>query len=169
MEYWDLLDQFGNTTGQTVEKWQVPEGFAHLGAEVGIVNSNNEILIQKRAANKKYSPNFWSTTGGSVLAGENSIDTIVREVEEELGVKIKREELSFIKQYKVKHEETPPIFIDTYLVKQDVDISDIIIQEDEVSEVKWATWEECEEMSINGQFMEYRWEAIRDILKEKLT
>lgn len=164
MEIWDLLDEQGNKTGQTIEKGKVPKGFTHLGADVWIVNSNNEILIQKRSANKRHSPNVWAMTGGSVMAGETSEDTIVREVMEELGIKINKESLQFIKRYKVKHKETPPVFLDTYFIRKDIDISNITMQEDEVSEVKWATWEECEQLYNNGQFLDFRWEAVRDLL-----
>ena len=167
MEMWDLLDCFGNKTGQVVERENIPDNFAHLGTDIWIVNSNDEILIQKRSSTKRHSPNFWANTGGSVIAGETSKSAIIREVKEELGLTISENDLQFIKQIKAKHSGTPLVFIDTFLTKKDVDIQEISIRESELSEVKWATWEECEELFNLGQFLIFRWETVRDILKPK--
>ena len=164
MEFWDVIDEKGNKTGKMIERGKFPKELIHLGADVWIINSKNEILIQKRSANKKHSPNLWAMTGGSAIAGENSKDTILREVKEELGIDITKEKLILIKQYKVKHQTTSPVIIDTYLIKQDINISDITMQEEELSEVKWATWEKCEEIFDNGQFLEFRWEAVKYLL-----
>lgn len=164
MELWDILDEHGNKTGKVMERGMFSEELIHLGADVWIVNSKNEILIQKRSSTKKNSPNLWMMTGGSAIAGENSKDTIVREVKEELGINIVTQNLLLIKQYKVKHEKNPPVFLDTYFLKQEININDIVIQEEELSEVKWATWEECEKIHKDKQFLDFRWEAVRDLL-----
>ena len=80
MEIWDLLDEKGNKTGKTMIKGEgIPKGQYHLGADVWIINSENKILIQKRSAKKKLSPNVWGMTGGSVVKGEKSLQTIERE------------------------------------------------------------------------------------------
>ena len=35
-------------------------------------------------------------------------------------------------------------FLDIWLVRKDIDIKDVVVQEEEVSEVKWVTFEEFE-------------------------
>ena len=65
----------------------------------------------------------------------------------------------------VKHFKTGNVWIDTYFIKQDINIDDIIMQEDEVCDVKWATYEEIEDLYNNNQFLENRWEYIRDLIK----
>ena len=52
-----------------------------------ILNSKNEILISKRAEHKKY-PLMWECNGGSIVAGETSLEGILREIKEELGKEI---------------------------------------------------------------------------------
>ena len=77
MELWEVLDDNGNATGEIMEKYDqkvFDRGFYHLGADVWIINSDNKILIQKRAKQKKLEPNVWAMTGGSVILGENSIN-----------------------------------------------------------------------------------------------
>lgn len=161
MEIWDLLDEQGNKTERTIIKGQeIPKGYYHLGADVWIVNSENQILIQKRSPKKKHQPNVWAMTGGSVITGETSVQTIKREVEEELGVTLKIENVKLIKQYK-----TGTTWLDVYFVKQDIKIEDIVMEEEEVSEVKWASYKEIEQLLSSNQFMKDRWEFVRDILK----
>lgn len=100
-------------------------------------------------------------TGGSVIKGETSLETIKRETKEELGISLNMKEINLVKQYK-----TGTVWLDTYLIKQDVDLKDIAMQEEEVCEVKWATYKEIEELFAHNQFMENRWEYVRDIIKD---
>lgn len=165
MEIWDLIDENGNKTGKTMVKGEpIPKGMYHSGADVWIINSENKIFIQKRSPKKRLSPNVWAMTGGSIIKGETSIQTIERETLEELAIKINVDNLKFVKRF-----NTDEVFIDTYLCRQDIELNDIVMQENEVSEVKWATFEEIEELFNNGQFIEYRWEFIRDIIKAEIT
>ena len=65
----------------------------------------------------------------------------------------------------IKREIIEQAFETTYLIKQEIAISNIVIQEDEVSNVKWATYEEITELVKNNEFVTNRWENIKDILK----
>lgn len=42
------------------------------------------------------------------------------------------------------------------------------MQESEVCDVKWATYHEIEELCKSKQFIENRWELVRDLIKERL-
>lgn len=57
------------------------------------------------------------------------------------------------------------MWLDTYLIRQDININDIIMQEDEVSEVKWATYEEIEDLFHQNQLLANRWEYVRELMK----
>lgn len=163
MEIWELLDKDGNETGKTIKNGEViPEGFYHLGADVWIINSENKILIQKRSPKKKASPNVWAMTGGSVIKGETSLETIERETLEELGIKLNMKNIKLVKKFK-----SDKVWIHTYLIKQDINLSEIIMQEDEVIDVKWATYEEIENLVKNGNFMKNRWNHIKDLIKNQ--
>ena len=166
MELWEVLDDNGNATGEIVEKYDqkvFDRGFYHLGADVWIINSDNKILIQKRAKRKKLEPNVWAMTGGSVIVGEDSKNTIVRESKEELDIDINANDLKLITKFK-----TGNVWIDTYILKCDYDISKIKFQEDEVSDVKWATWTEINELVKNGQFIKHRWDFVSKLLAEEI-
>ena len=153
MEIWDILDEQGNKTGQTIQKGEmIPEGYYHMGADIWIIDPKNNILIQKRSPQKKQSPNVWAMTGGSVIKGETTLETIERETFEELGIKLNIKDIKLVNHYK-----TGRVWLDTYLIKQEIDIKDIVMQEEEVSDVKWATYEEIEELNSNENFLHNRY------------
>ena len=111
------------------------------GVHVWIMNGKKELLIQRRNPNKRVHPNVWSIAGGGVDAGETTLSTAIRECQEELGIDLKVDELELLMSYRRSYD-----FVDIYLAKKDVDIKDVVIQEEEVSEVKWASFEELEEL-----------------------
>ncbi len=139
------------------------KGFYHLGADVWIINSDNKILIQRRSPRKRLEPNVWAMTGGSVILGENSLNTIVREAKEELNIDINVDNLKLITKFK-----TGNVWIDTYVLKCNYDIAKMKFQEDEVSDAKWATWDEIDDLVNNGQFIKNRWEFVNQFLKEEI-
>ena len=105
------------------------------------MNSKGEFLIQKRSPNKKFFPNMWSQTGGGVDEGETTLQAALRECKEELGITIDLSNIELILSFKRKFD-----FVDVWLVKQDIDISNIVLQEEEVSEVKWSSIDEIREL-----------------------
>lgn len=166
MELWQVLDGEGNPTGEIMEKYDkkvFERGFYHLGADVWIINRGNKILIQKRSPLKRLEPNVWAMTGGSVILGENSLDTIVREAKEELNIDIYKANLKLITKFK-----TGNVWIDTYILKYDYDISKMKFQADEVSDAKWVTWEEIDNLVKKGQFIKHRWEFVNKFIKEEI-
>ena len=158
MEYREVLDGEGKPTGEIMKKYDkevFDRGFYHLGSDVWIINSNNKILIQKRSPLKKLEPNVWAMTGGSVIVGENSLKTIVREAKEELDIDIDINKLKLITKFR-----TGNVWIDTYVLKCDYDISKMRFCKEEVQDAKWATWEEIDELVKKGQFIKHRWEFV---------
>ena len=112
---------------------------------------------------KRLQPNVWAMTGGSVIVGEKSPETIVREAKEELDIDINTNDLKFITKFRTEN-----VWIDTYILKCDYDISKMKFQEEEVSEAKWATWEEINDLVIKGQFIRHRWEFVSKFLKDEI-
>ena len=86
MEFWDLYNDKREKTGRIHERGKaLPEGYYHLCVSVWLVNRKGEFLLSQRHPDKEY-PLCWECTGGSVLAGESSLDGALREVKEELGI-----------------------------------------------------------------------------------
>ncbi len=116
-------------------------GFWHKAVALFIINSNDEVLLQRRSPNKKLWPNLWDiSAGGHVLAGEFGFEAIIREIKEELNADIEKNDILFIgsaTSTNVKGDIINNHFNEYYIVNKDVDISTLTLQLEEVSEVKW--------------------------------
>ena len=140
-------------------------GFYHKPVWIWIKNSKNEILVQKRAACKKNHPNLYDMpSAGHVSAGESMIDGAIRETEEELGIKTKKEDYIFIQEYICDHTwEIASI----YLLKINIDIKEFKLQKEEVSEVKWLNYEDFKKLFYSDEFVKHD-EEYRKIVLELL-
>lgn len=138
-------------------------GFYHKPVWIWIINSKNEVLIQKRAACKKNHPDEWDMpAAGHVIAGENSIQAAIRETYEELGIKTKESDYQFICEYIADRWFE---IAQVYLLKLDLDITKLTLKEDEVSEVKWLSYDEFKELFYSNKFVPFDEEYRNLVLK----
>ena len=146
MELVDLLNNRKELIGETCERNSVPEGKYRLSIHIWIVNDKNEILIQQRSASRKMFPNMWTNTGGACIAGETSIETVFRELQEELNVIPNIDNLELIASYKRKKD-----YVDVWLLKQNININDLKFNDNEVQAAKWVSIEEWKKLLIEEQ------------------
>ena len=96
MELWDLFDSERKPLGRTHVRGEAfGEGEYYVCVEAWIRNSKGEFLIQKRHPDKK-AGNLWEFTGGGTLAGETTLQSAVREVAEENGIKAQAQALTSV-------------------------------------------------------------------------
>ena len=151
-EMWDIYDINRKKTGRLAKRdaYEFKEGEFHIVVQAIIMNSKNELLISKRAANKRFSL-MWEFNGGSVLAGETSLEGIIREVKEELGIEFTKKEAIFFKEilgYKIS-----PNLKDMWLFRKDIDIKDITFPDKETIEAKWVNIDEFMKMFENKEIV----------------
>lgn len=151
MEFWDIYDKNRNKTGKLfrrdIDKFE--EGEYHIVVAALILNSKKQILITKRAQTKKKFAGLWEFTGGSVLSGETSLDGILREVREEIGLKFTKEDAIFFKTFMTDRAS----FKDVWLFKTDIEIKDLNFTDKEVEDAKWVTIQEFLEMRKKGEII----------------
>ena len=146
-EYLDIVDDNNRITGKIAKRSYIHQnGIWHREVACWIMNKEGKFLVQKRTKSRKRFPNMWSLTAGAVDTGETSVEGAIREAKEEIGINIEKEEFELILSIKRKHN-----FLDIWLVRKDIDLKDIVMQEEEVQEVKWVTKEELEEMIKNDE------------------
>ena len=156
-EYFDLLDENGNKIGKTKLRSEVHrDGDWHRGVHIWIINSNGEILLQRRCATKDSNPNMLDiSSAGHLQAGDDSLGAAVRELKEELNLDVKKEELIFIKTLKNNLKYTDTFinneFDDIYILKTDKKIEDMKYQTEEISEIMYVTYEKFKKMINNKQ------------------
>lgn len=149
MEILDLYDDFGNKLNQTIYRGEKTENGKNIMVSVAFIkNSNNEFLIQKTSKEKG---NKFSSTGGHVTHGETGLETITRELKEELGINVIHQDIKYITTFKYP---TKNCIFNVYLLNIDIDLSNIKLQDEEVDEVKYLSIEEINDIINSGNFLE---------------
>ena len=160
MERRDLYDINRNLTGETIAKTDpTPEGRYIIVVLVFIQNSEGKFLIQRRS--RKYKDGKLATTGGHVKAGTASIEGIIEEVEEELGLSLNPSDLQV---YYSGREDSSRVFFDDYYARTDADLADLKLQDDEVDEALWMTADEIRAAIENGEFLENHVDEFRRLM-----
>lgn len=160
LEKRDLYDKDRNLTGETIYKGEkIPEGKYINVVLVFIQNSEGKFLIQKRS---KIKNGKFATTGGHPKSGENSIQGILTEVKEEIGLDLKPEDLQL---YFGGRSDTEQVFWDDYYAKIDIpDINKLQLQEEEVESVHWFTKDEIMELRNKNKFFMNHFEEFEVLL-----
>jgi len=163
---WDLLDEHGNKTGHLHERGKpLCEHALFLTVHVWIINSRNEFLITRRTPQRGH---LWHTTGGCVVAGDDSITAALRETREEIGLVLNAADAEFFTRVKVKRiADDGYMFQDVWLFRQDVDISTLVLQADEVCDAMWASADAIRGMIADKTFVNpTEWYPYLDDLME---
>ena len=135
----DLYNKDSELTGLTYYKGDsIPEGYYPMVVMIAIQNSEGKFLMQKRVPAKG---GDYGVTGGHPKSGETPYEGIITEVKEELGIDISDKEIiefnsgcDGVDCYKM------------YYTKLDISMDEFVIQEEELSEVRWFSMEELEDM-----------------------
>lgn len=146
MEIWDLYDEARNVIGEHIRGTELPENGFHLVVHVWIKNSEGKYLMTQRSKNKPTFPLMWECVGGSTLKGEDSIQSAVREVAEEVGLKFAPTdgELLLTQTRKTVNGKRYNDIVDVWLFRYDGDVSLENATTDEVEQVRWMNREEIE-------------------------
>lgn len=150
MEILDLYDNKKNKLQKKLirENGEPLDGEFKISIHLWIINDEGKFLLQKRSANRKANPNKWAFTGGAVDSGEESYQGAIREAKEEMGISLIPESVEFLLGFKREHD-----FVDVFLAKYNTDINNVKMQEEEVSESRWVTPTELEQIINNGDFV----------------
>lgn len=143
----DLYDKYSNKTDKTYRKGEaIPEGYYPMVVMVVIRNSKGEFLMQKRVPSKG---GDWGVTGGHPKSGETPMEGIITEVQEELGLDFSNEQF-----FEYDSGCDGRDCYKMYFVNKDVNLNDITIQEEELSEVRWFSMDELKHMVETGELNE---------------
>lgn len=155
MEIFDVVDENGEPTGETVERSVAHrDGIAHHGSHVWILRERAgryELLLQKRSVDKDSHPGCYDiSSAGHIPAGCDYVTSALRELYEELGLTATPEELEYCGQIRVNYQTSfhgKPFHdneIDNvYLLRRDVRDEELRLQAEEVESVRWMELEDC--------------------------
>lgn len=124
----------------------LPKDIYHVVVSVWTINDRQQILLTLRSPQKHLMPNLWESTSGVVQAGEDSLKAALRELQEETGIVASPKEITFLGTARKAAS-----FVDIYIVRKKVDLSEIILQEEETVAAKWVTFSQLQAMERKGE------------------
>lgn len=161
MEYFDVVDKDRISLGYKKVRGEFLENNEYnVGVEMWIINDNS-ILMTQRSKNKSH-PDMWEVPGGCCQSGESSIDTINREMQEEIGITFKKDDYKLIGTELYKKQ-----FVDIYFSNKAINIKDITLQDEEVESVKFVSKSEFTKMKSNNEIVPSVLDRF-NVIKEKL-
>lgn len=159
MELWDIYDSNKQPTGRTMKRndWHMQDGDYHLTVLALVKTPEGRLLITQRKADKEWAPLKWEIPGGGVRASETSEEAVLREVQEETGLKVLKEQGKLIHTYRNDSpEEHNNYFVDIYQFILPFTASDVHIQEDEVETFEISTIDNVRKIGENDDFLHYK-------------
>jgi len=156
-ELWDIYDKDRNFTGRTHRRGDpLASGDYHLTVHVWLQHTDGRFLITKRAPNKGYA-GLWECTGGSALAGDDSLTAAIREVREETGLTVCPENGQVLLSY-----QGWDWFTDVWLFRQNFPLDAVKLQEGETCDYKWVSAQEILSMNERDEMVPFRY--LKDFL-----
>ncbi len=145
-EKFDVLNELGEFTGEIATREEChKKGLWHRAVYAFIID-DGKILLQKRSSNKKLWPNMWDVTvGGHVIVGEFGRQALIRETREELGIEINDDDIKYLVGSTSINKQEDIInkhYNECYLITKHIDISDVKLQEEEISEIRYFSKDE---------------------------
>ncbi len=149
MEIFDVCDENGRPTGETVERGIAHrEGVLHRTAHIWIIREREghvQVLLQKRSRNKDSFPGLYDTSSaGHVPAGCEVLPSALRELEEELSIRAEEGDLEYAGRFRIRYERCfhGALFRDNeiawvYVCRRPVETERLCLQREEVEEVRW--------------------------------
>ena len=149
-ELWDIYDAAGNKTGRIQRRGDplAPED-CHLCVHVWIRNAAGQYLLTRRAPEKS-GAGLWECTGGSALAGEDSLTAALREVKEETGVTLDPKNGELVFRFSGAHYHC-----DVWRFRQEVRLAEVTLQPGETCEAQLADAKTIRRIHAAGQFLDF--------------
>ena len=164
MERFDIVDEHGIPTGETVDRETAhAQGIRHRTSHVWIARKRDdrvELLLQQRSFDKDSHPGCYDiSSAGHIPAGVDFVPSALREPEEELGVHAQASELILCGQRvftldavfhgKPFHDNQVS---NIYLLWRDCEEQDFVLQQSEVASVRWMPFDECLRGVLENRF-----------------
>lgn len=181
-EYIDIVTDNGKLTGRKTLKSEIHiKGYYHNTAHVWLYTKDGNILLAQRAASKSICPLLWDVSvAGHVDAGELIIHAALREMKEEIGLKLDARDLQKIGVFKCFQSYPSGIkdneFHHTFISELKVSLSELTPQKEEVEDLKLVTLDTFQELinnigknnhfiPSNKSYYEFVLEQIHDLIK----
>ncbi len=150
MEIFPVVDDGGKVIGEaTRDKCHSGSFLLHPVVHCVIINSKGEWLLQLRSMDKSIQPGKWDTSvGGHVQAGESVQNALLREIEEEVGIKVEIDRCEYLHEYSMR-SAVEAEYVYSYRMTCD---EGFVKQDSEIAELKFFSIDEIREKIGSGVF-----------------
>ena len=153
-ERWDVYDAERRLTGRTLARGEPlgPDDYV-LVVHAWLRNRRGEWLLTQRTENKS-EPLKWETPGGHALAGETSLEAVLREVREETGIVLDAKDarpLAALRREAPSWENLG--YLDIWVFPWDGDLADVVLQPGETRAARWASNADVLRLIASGEFV----------------
>jgi len=140
-----VVNEDDEVVGKSTRKEVHEKGLLHREASVFIVNSKGEVLLQQRADNEK-----WDASASGHFPYDMSYEEgALKELGEELGIIATNEDIEFLgerRHKRSKKEKKNNKIEKAFLLKKDIKIEEMKIEEGEIKCVKFFNKEELRKL-----------------------
>ncbi len=174
----DICDENNILLGvQKLKSEAHKKGLWHRAVHIWIYSPNGEVLVQLRAHDKLLFPDKWDVSvAGHISAGDEPVLSALREIKEEIGLTVKKEELEFfnvVKQKQIFRDIKNNEFYYIYFLKFKGDIKNWTLQKEEVQKIKFMPLHELE-MELKSDYEKFvphgqLWHEIINEIKKRIS
>ena len=163
MEYFDIINVYGELLNEIRSREDVHRlGLWHRAVHIWIYRKfqgTYELLLQKRSASKDSHPSCYDMScAGHVSAGDDYLESAIRELQEELGVSLTESDIIPTFIYPVNYQKYfhDKLFIENelnqvYICQLDLNLDECKLQIEEVESLCWVAFEQIPDFMNQNQ------------------
>ncbi len=161
-EYIEIVNDKGEIIGKELRsKVHGNPSLIHRVTHVLVFNPKGELLLQKRSKNKDVAPGKWDTSvGGHVNAGETIEEAVIREMEEELGIK------GIMPEFVYSYIHSNPYETELVYTHQCIYTGEIKFNHEEIEEVRYWRLSDIDGSEIFSENLLHEVSLYREFLKK---
>lgn len=146
-ELFDIVDEDDHKIGTASREECHKSGLIHRSVMFFVFDDQGKVLVTKRTETKDFFPGYWSIVlGGHVRANEGYEDAVIREIEEETGLK---EKPFFMDSFKKRiSEEKENVKVFGLLAKHK-----LVLNKEELEEGEFLSMDELGLSMKNNKFL----------------
>ena len=158
-EYRELFADKRKVTGKKMLKDGIqPKGLKYVTVAVFIYNTKiHKFLIQKRTADKG---GKFGTTSGHPIFGQSSLEGMITEIKEEIGLDVDKDSLKLVDTIERKKK-----YVDIYFMETDKKLDNFSIQKEELEEVQWMNKKEIDLLYSKNKFKKTHYKYFNKLLE----
>lgn len=166
VEFIDIFDADFNYIGKEEKNEAHKQGLWHQTFHCWIIGENNKLIVQLRSKDKSTNPNLLDISGAGHLSAGEKVEDGIRELEEELGLKVNFKDLIYAGYFKWASDNESKViipyknreFCHTFFLKNNLPLNQYKLQPEEldgifeidINEGKKLFLNKVKEIKING-------------------